>query len=293
MSQSFSQMSQQQQRGLSHFYSVSQQVLGKGAFGTVYLGTRLRDNVEVAVKVIYHKSLNKSLVSSIENEVQALQLLDHPNIIKFFDLFEDSKSFQICMELVRGGDLFDRVDKKTSYTEKDAQDVCRIILSALKHCHDLNVIHRDLKPENLMMRSFQDDSDIILVDFGLSVVSPTPTVTGIFGTTEYMAPEILSQVPYGKAVDMWSFGVIAYILLCGYQPFTANEKIMLVKRIRAAAFAFHDEYWTNMSAESKDFISQLLTKDVAKRMTVTQALNHNWVTFLRCCSRSVRVNVPR
>lgn len=267
------------QRILGQYYSISPNILGKGAFGTVYRGVRLKDNLEVAVKVIHHKSLNREIVFAIENEVKALELLNHPNIIRFFDLFEDRQSFQICMELVKGGDLFDRIDKKASYTEKDAQDVCRIVLSAIKHCHDLNVIHRDLKPENLMMRSFHDDSDIIIVDFGLSVVSATPTVTGIIGTTEYMAPEILSQCEYGKPVDMWSFGVIAYILLCGYQPFT-GERAILIKRIRAAAFAFHDEYWTNMSAESKDFISHLLTKDVSKRMTVTQALNHKWV---RCC----------
>jgi serine/threonine protein kinase len=207
-------------RGIVQFYNVTGNILGKGAFGTVYLGTRVKDNAEVAVKVIHHKCLSRQIVAAIETEVQALELLNHPNIIKFFDLFEDRNCFQICMELVRGGDLFDRIASKTSYTEKDAQSVCRIILSAIKHCHDLNVIHRDLKPENLMMRSVHDDSDIILVDFGLSVISAEPNCTGFVGTTEYMAPEILNQIPYGKTVDMWSFGVIAYILLCGYQPFT-------------------------------------------------------------------------
>lgn len=263
-------------RIVTQFYAVSQTVLGKGAFGTVYLGSRLIDGEEVAVKVIHHRNLNRDIVSSIENEVRALELLNHPNIIKYFDLFEDQESYQLCMELVRGGDLFDRIDKKISYTEKDAQYVCRTVLGALKHCHDLNVIHRDLKPENIMMRSFEDDGDIILVDFGLSVVSPDP-VTGIIGTTEYMAPEIFSMQPYGKEVDMWSLGVVAYILLCGYQPFM-GEKSMLIKRIRAGAFAFHEQYWVNMSPESKDFISSLLTTDVSKRMTATQALKHKWVS---------------
>ena len=255
-------------------------MLGKGGFGTVYMGKRKIDDLEVAVKVVSHNRLDRKIVQSIENEVQALKKLDHFNIIKFYNFFEDRSCFQICMELVRGGELFDRISKKTTYTEVEARECCRIILGAIKHCHDRNVVHRDLKPENLMMRSSEDDYDILLVDFGLAgtVSSQDPLcLSGSIGTCAYMAPEIHSMQRYGKPVDMWAFGVITYILLGGYPPFSAADHGTLIRRIRQSAFAFHPEYWKTVSDEAKDFISRLLKIDISQRLNVSEALRHPWV----------------
>ena len=246
------------------------------------MGNRISDGLDVAVKVVSHNRLDKRIVRSIENEVQALKKLDHPNVIKFYNFFEDRACFQICMELVRGGELFDRISKKATYTEVEARECCRIILGAIKHCHDKNVVHRDLKPENLMMRSSEDDYDILLVDFGLAgtVTDEDPyCLTGNIGTPAYMAPEIHFMQRYGKPVDMWAFGVITYILLAGYPPFSGTTHDLLLRRIKQSTFAFHPKSWDLVSNEAKDFISKLLTVNVTQRLNVNEALRHPWVSI--------------
>lgn len=152
------------------------------------------------------------------------------------------------------------------------------MLNAIKYCHDRNVVHRDLKPENLLLRSKTDDADIKLADFGFAIKTRGDKYLKTqCGTPGYVAPEILEKQPYGKPVDMWSIGVIAYILLGGYPPFYDDNQAKLFKKIKKAEYEFHADYWGSISTEAKDLIKGLLTLDVDARLTIDKALGHKWL----------------
>jgi calcium/calmodulin-dependent protein kinase I len=266
---------------ISTFYTISyRDELGKGASGQVYKGCRLSDKREAAVKVMFKKNMSPTSVRSVTSEVRVLRNLNHDNVVKLYDMYEDRISFYLCMELVTGGELFERLEQKSSYEEGEARRVCKQILGAIKHCHDRHVVHRDLKPENFMMVSRDDDAAIKLVDFGFAEESSENNLVGKLGTPMYMAPELWLEQPHGKPVDMWSVGVIIYIILCGYPPFSDERRDILVKRILKSVYAFHDEYWTNISTEAKDLIAKLLHVDPEKRLTIDDAVNHPWVSRL-------------
>jgi serine/threonine protein kinase len=262
---------------LSGLYEISDIQLGSGAFGTVYVGVKKDVQEKVAIKVI-HKATHGVDLAAVTTEAQILKSLNHPNIVKVYDLFEDSATYYICMELITGGELFDRVVLKQFYNEKDARDLSLVLLRAVKHCHDNHIIHRDIKAENLLLVSEQDDATVKLVDFGLSIRAEGFVVNGQYGTYEYMAPEIWGgKTMYGSPVDMWSVGVLVYILLAGYQPFQEESRQQLKHKILTASYEFHDVYWKNISDEAKDFVTKLLTVDMHKRLTAEQALQHPWV----------------
>jgi serine/threonine protein kinase len=265
----------------SSLYETSDNKLGSGAFGTVYEGIKKDTQEEVAIKVI-NKNTRGVNIEGVIAEAQTLKMLNHPNIVKVYDFFEDPESFYICMELVTGGELFDRIVTKQYYNEKDARDLSIILLAAVKHCHEHGVVHRDIKAENLLLVSEKDDATIKLVDFGLSARATGVTLIGQYGTYEYMAPEIWGgKTHYGPAVDMWAVGVLVYILLAGYQPFNEESRAELRRKIQLAEYEFHDEYWSNVSDEAKDFVRKLLTVDMNHRLTVDQAQQHPWVRILQ------------
>jgi serine/threonine protein kinase len=264
---------------VNKFYQIKfDKELGKGVTGSVYQATRKLDKVPVAMKIVIRSKMDESHVRATEREVKALRQLDHPNIVKFYDMFEDRTNFYIALEFISGGELFDRITKKTFYYEKDAKYLLKVILQAIKHCHDRNLVHRDLKPENLMMESHDNDTKVKLVDFGFASVCDGNNLDGRMGTPIYMAPEIWDGVSYGKPVDMWAIGVITYILLGGYPPFADDKREKLIKRIKTSTYVYHPEFWTNISDQAKEFIKQLLTVAVEKRLTVDEAMAHPWVS---------------
>jgi calcium/calmodulin-dependent protein kinase I len=184
------------------------------------------------------------------------------------------------MQLATGGELFDRILSKGIYTEEDAAKVVKELLLALDYLHnEVDIVHRDLKPENLLYRDPSDSSDILLTDFGLSrVMNEAGFLKKACGTPNYVAPEILRELGHGKPVDMWSTGVITYVLLCGYTPFWGgedNSTLVLYQAIMAADYQFEEEYWRLVSSEAKDFIEKLLVINQEKRMTVKQVLGFN------------------
>ncbi len=252
----------------------------------MYVAVRKLDKSEFAVKVIKKATLDEDDINSITNEISALKTLNHPNIVKLYDMFEDTRCFYLVMEWIRGGELFDRISTKVFYDERDAKQLCGIILSALKHCHDHNIVHRDMKPENLLLAREDSDVEVRLVDFGFAAVDSDCTLSGVLGSPTYMAPEIWAEKAYGKPVDLWAFGVITYILLCGYAPFSADSHSVLARRIRGGKFEFHSEYWGNVSEDAKDFVSAILCVDPRRRMTVDQALAHSWVSPRAHCDLS-------
>eukprot|EP00092_Neocalanus_flemingeri_P008588 GFUD01009254.1.p1 GENE.GFUD01009254.1~~GFUD01009254.1.p1 ORF type:complete len:362 (-),score=47.39 GFUD01009254.1:688-1773(-) len=260
-------------------------VLGTGAFSQVRLAESKEDGQMYAVKIIDKKAL-KGKEDSLENEIRVLKRLKHPNIVALLEVFEDKTKVCLVMELVTGGELFDRIVEKGSYSEKDAADLIKQVLSAVAYMHEEGVVHRDLKPENLLYYSSSSniksgpdaESKIMISDFGLSKMEESGVMATACGTPGYVAPEVLAQKPYGKAVDVWSIGVISYILLCGYPPFYDENDANLFAQILKGEFEFDSPYWDDISEEAKDFIRSLMCVNVEHRLTCHTALEHCWIT---------------
>jgi serine/threonine protein kinase len=254
--------------------------LGKGAFSTVREAThRVEPDITYAIKCVNRKKLSKEDEAALLDEVAILKEMKHPHIIRLYDFFAEPNCYYLVMERMSGGELFDRIVAKAYYNEKEARDVCKIVLEAVYHCHVHHVAHRDLKPENLLLRSKEDDSAVKIADFGFAkrVERPNSLKTQC-GTPGYVAPEILEGIPYDECADMWSVGVILYILLGGYPPFIENNQRELFRKIRKGDYEFHPEYWSSVSEEARELISHLLTVKPSSRLSAKNALKNKWIT---------------
>uniref|UniRef100_A0A674EVS8 non-specific serine/threonine protein kinase n=1 Tax=Salmo trutta TaxID=8032 RepID=A0A674EVS8_SALTR len=262
-----------------------------GAFSEVVLAEEKRTQKLVAIKCIPKKAL-EGKENSIENEIAVLHKLKHANIVSLEDIFESKTHLYLIMQLVSGGELFDRIVEKGFYTEKDASKLIQQILDAVKYLHDMGIVHRDLKPENLLYDSMEEDSKIMISDFGLSKIEGSGSVMSTAcGTPGYVAPEVLAQKPYSKAVDCWSIGVIAYILLCGYPPFYDENDAKLFEQILKADYEFDSPYWDDISDSAKDFIVHLMEKDPRIRYTCDQALQHPWIAGDTALDKNIHESV--
>lgn len=254
--------------------------LGTGAFSTVREGFhRSNANNSYAVKCVNRKKLSEEDEAALLDEVAILKAMKHVHIIRLYDFFTEPSTYYLVMERMRGGELFDRIVAKAYYNEKEARDTCKILLEAVAHCHNHSVAHRDLKPENLLLLSEDDDSAVKIADFGFAKIVKEPnSLTTQCGTPGYVAPEILEGNPYDERADMWSVGVILYILLGGYPPFIESTQRDLFRKIRKGEYEFHEEYWGTVSTEAKDLISSLLTVDPTKRLSANTGLHNAWIT---------------
>ncbi|XP_071961546.1 calcium/calmodulin-dependent protein kinase type 1D-like [Antedon mediterranea] len=252
-------------------------VLGTGAFSEVVLAVDKVTGEMVAVKCIDKKGI-KGKEDALLNEVEILKKITHPHIVQLKELFESKSSVYLVIQLVTGGELFDRIIERGSYTEKDASFAIHQILEAIKFVHDLGIVHRDLKPENLLYYSPDEDAKIMISDFGLSKMEESGDMSTACGTPGYVAPEVLMQKPYGKAIDIWSIGVISYILLCGYPPFYDDDDSKLFDQILKGEYEFDSPYWDDISESAKDFIRNLMQVDPDKRYTCDQCINHPWIS---------------
>ncbi|XP_053932452.1 calcium/calmodulin-dependent protein kinase type 1 isoform X2 [Cuculus canorus] len=263
----------------------------RGAFSEVVLAEEKATRKLVAIKCITKKAL-EGKETSIENEIAVLHKIKHPNIVALDDIYESGTHLYLIMQLVSGGELFDRIVEKGFYTERDASALIRQILDAVKYLHDMGIVHRDLKPENLLYYSLDEDSKIMISDFGLSKIEGCGSVMSTAcGTPGYVAPEVLAQKPYSKAVDCWSIGVIAYILLCGYPPFYDENDAKLFEQILRAEYEFDSPYWDDISDSAKDFIQHLMEKDPCKRFTCEQALQHPWIAGDTALDKNIHQSV--
>ncbi|KAI1287431.1 Calcium/calmodulin-dependent protein kinase type 1 [Halotydeus destructor] len=251
-------------------------VLGTGAFSQVVLAeSKERPGEMHAIKCIDKKAL-KGKEDSLENEIKVLRKLEHPNIVRLLETFEDKNKVFLVMQLVTGGELFDRIVEKGSYTEKDASALIKQILEA---------------PENLLYYCPDEESKIMISDFGLSKMEDSGIMATACGTPGYVAPEVLAQKPYGKAVDVWSIGVIAYILLCGYPPFYDECDANLFGQILKGDFEFDSPYWDDISDSAKEFIKHLICVDPQKRYTCRQALQHPWICGDTASDKNIQKSV--
>jgi len=253
-------------------------VLGQGAFGKVMLVTRTSDKQQAAVKVV-KKPNSMSKMELVKTEAKILKSIQHPYIVLCFDAFETTDNVYFVMELMSGGELFDRIVQLGMFTEKMAQDVTYKLLGALQYMHDQNVCHRDLKPENMLLSDKTASAEVKITDFGLSKMydEQTTVMKTACGTPGYCAPEVLAMAPYDFQVDVWSYGVILYILLCGFPPFYGDNDAQLFKKVKAGAYKFIKPYWDPISAEAKDFVAKTLIVDPRQRAKIPDLLKHPWL----------------
>lgn len=255
-------------------------VLGKGAFGVVHLARDKSTRESVAVKSISKSSIMcKEDVADIQGEVAILNLVGgHKHVVSLKSTHEDPAAVHLVMELCEGGELFDQIVNSGHLTEKQAAQVFRQMVEVMKHTHELGVMHRDLKPENFLLTSKKSDGYLKLADFGLSTFfKPGERFHELVGSPYYVAPEVLKK-DYDQAADMWSLGVILYILLSGLPPFWGKNEEEIFGMVLKGKLDFSTDPWPRVSENAKDVITKLLTMDAAKRPTARDILQHPWLS---------------
>ncbi|KAM6473773.1 death-associated protein kinase 1 isoform 1-T2 [Liasis olivaceus] len=270
------------QENLEDHYEIGEE-LGSGQFAIVRKCREKTSGAQYAAKFIKKRRTKSSRrgVSreDIEREVNILKEIQHPNVITLHDVYESKMDVILILELVAGGELFDFLAEKESLTEEEATEFLKQILNGVKYLHSLQIAHFDLKPENIMLLDRNvPKPHIKIIDFGLAhKIDFSNEFKNIFGTPEFVAPEIVNYEPLGLEADMWSIGVITYILLSGASPFLGETKQETLANVSAVNYDFEEEFFSNTSALAKDFIRRLLIKDPKKRMTIQDSLQHPWI----------------
>eukprot|EP00808_Paulinella_micropora_P028921 g49349.t1 len=258
---------------------ILKEKLGQGNFAIVRRGIRKSDQKEFAIKMIMKKRLRPEEMQATHDEVEIMQRIDHPHCVKLYEMFHTKKELYMVMELLTGGELFDRIVEKKSFSEQKAVRIVKSIADALAYLHRNGITHRDLKPENLLLADMSDDAAVKITDFGFAKFRVNADVDMITacGTPGYVAPEVLEGKPYGPAVDVWSLGVIMYILLCGFPPFFHPKTEKLYKLIKSGRFDFPAEYFSMVTQNAKNLICKCLVVDPQKRITAEEILSDPWI----------------
>eukprot|EP01024_Parvocaulis_polyphysoides_P047334 TRINITY_DN4487_c2_g1_i2.p1 TRINITY_DN4487_c2_g1~~TRINITY_DN4487_c2_g1_i2.p1 ORF type:complete len:360 (-),score=82.51 TRINITY_DN4487_c2_g1_i2:358-1437(-) len=277
-------------------YEVGETV-GIGGFAVVKRGVDKKTKEEVAIKVV-DKSRYGAGDKSLEREIDVLTKVNHPNCIKLYAVYITNRKVYIVTELVSGGELLDRVTENGSFSENHAAMLIKQILEGVKYLHSPGIVHRDLKLENMIMLNEEEDSPVKIADFGLSkFFSPDTVLSTVCGSPQYVAPEVLGVAQgaeqYSSAVDMWSVGVILFILLSGYSPFDDENDAVLFQKIREGDYDADDPIWDEVSEEAKDLVSKLLNVNADKRLSAEQALKHPWILSYAQPTNDAAVTPPQ
>lgn len=268
-----------QNEPLEQHYRLLKQ-LGAGSFGRVYEAEHILTSQHRAVKEIMKPPDSSAQQSQFLSEVEIMSTLDHPNIVHVYELFETDEKYYIVMELVLGGELFDYLSQNRQLSEPIAAKIMTQVLGAVFYCHQHNIVHRDLKPENLLLeRKPNSHADIAVkvIDFGTScLMSSESKMRQRIGTAYYIAPEVLSM-EYTEKCDIWSCGVMLYVLLSGYPPFNGRNNIEVLSKVRVGQFNFDGETWAQVSDEAKSLIKRMLTKRYDNRPTAEECLRDPWL----------------
>ncbi|KAG0492702.1 hypothetical protein HPP92_006100 [Vanilla planifolia] len=253
--------------------------LGRGEFGITYLCTDKETGEKFACKSISKNKLRTAVdVEDVRREVDIMRNMPpHPNVVNLKHTYEDDNAVHLVMELCEGGELFDRIVARGHYTERAAAAVTKTIVEVVQVCHKHGVMHRDLKPENFLFANTKETAALKAIDFGLSVTfKPGQCFTEIVGSPYYMAPEVLKR-NYGPEIDVWSAGVMLYILLCGVPPFWAETEQGVAQAIIRSVIDFKRDPWPKVSESAKDLVKKMLDPDSKRRLSAQQVLDHPWL----------------
>ncbi|KAF7128290.1 hypothetical protein CNMCM5793_002832 [Aspergillus hiratsukae] len=272
--------------GFRQQYRLLQQ-LGKGHFATVYLCVERATGTRYAVKVFERRpgDSQKSQTESLQQEIGLLMGVNHPNLLCLKDTFDEADGVYLVLELAAEGELFNLIVSKQKFSEEETRHIFVQLFEGLKYLHDRGIVHRDIKPENILVADKK--LTVKLGDFGLAkIIGEDSFTTTLCGTPSYVAPEILQESRrrrYTKAVDIWSLGVVLYICLCGFPPFsdelyTRENPFTLAQQIKMGRFDYPSPYWDSVGDPALDLIDRMLTVDVEKRITVDECLEHPWLT---------------
>jgi len=262
---------------ITHDYTIKEKVLGSGYNGVVRLAVDKGAEKEqhFAVKAFKLSNITADKRQQLDSEVAVFLGMDHPHVARLFDVYETDDHLHLVMECLEGGELFDRVTARKRYSEQDAAEATRQMLLALNYLYSHGIVHRDLKLENFLY-DFKNGDHLKLIDFGFSKVwDPNIKMHVSCGTLSYVAPEVLDK-SYTKQCDLWSLGVIAFILLAGYMPFSGSEEVQKTN-ILAGRYTLKKERWSTVSEEALGFVQALLQVDPDKRFTAEAALEHPWI----------------
>ncbi|KAK5699261.1 serine/threonine protein kinase [Elasticomyces elasticus] len=261
--------------------------LGKGHFATVYLATRKTDGLSFAVKKFEKRSGpgERSKVEGLQQEIAVLMSVSHPNVLCLKDTFDEVDGVYLVLELAPEGELFNWIVMKQKLTEAETRKVFIQLFQGVKYLHERNIVHRDIKPENILL--LDKDLNVKIADFGLAkIIGEESFTTTLCGTPSYVAPEILEQGNrrrYTRAVDVWSLGVVLYICLCGFPPFSdelysPENPYTLSQQIKMGRFDYPSPYWDSVEDPALELIDRMLTVDCEKRITIDECLEHPWIT---------------
>jgi calcium-dependent protein kinase len=263
---------------LGHSYRIIKRI-GSGTFAKVYQVMHIPTKQMRAMKVVKVDTVNYQDDNQIFlKEIELLSIMDHPNIIKIYEYFIDDVYYYIITEFARGGELYDQICNISNYSEHDAAIVMKQILGAINYSHSKNIIHRDLKPENILLETnTTGDLFIKLIDFGNSnYCEKNKRLNLKVGTPQYMAPEVINK-DYDTKADIWSLGVIMYVLLCGSPPFDGPDDKSIQNKVKIGKFSFDKDNWKDISPEAKILISKMLTLDPKKRISAKEAVKDIWI----------------
>lgn len=261
---------------LRDVYTVSRTALGEGGFGKVSKGAHKTTG---AIRAIKNLPKKKTDADAFMRELAVSSELDHPNIVKLFEVYEDVRSYYMVMELCEGGELFDAILDKGTFYESEAASVLKQVLQGVNYMHKKGICHRDLKPENFMLAENckMEDAIIKIIDFGIACkFEPGQILTESYGTAFYVAPQVLKG-KYNQQCDIWATGVLLYILLCGYPPFNGKTESEVLRKVEDGLFSFPDQDWKNVSAEAKTLVRRMLAYSPSDRYTAEAALQDPWI----------------
>uniref|UniRef100_A0A8C5KJK0 Myosin light chain kinase family, member 4 n=1 Tax=Jaculus jaculus TaxID=51337 RepID=A0A8C5KJK0_JACJA len=266
------------QSAVDRLYTVSKtDILGGGRFGQVHKCEEKATGLKLAAKII--KTRGTKNKEDVKNEISIMNQLDHVNIIQLYDAFESTHDIILVMEYVEGGELFDRIiDENCNLTELDTILFIKQICEGIRHMHQMSILHLDLKPENILCVN-RNAKQIKIIDFGLARrYKPREKLKVNFGTPEFLAPEVVNYDFVSFSTDMWSVGVITYMLLSGLSPFLGDSDAETLSNVLACRWDLEEEEFQDVSEEAREFISKLLIKEKSWRISASQALGHPWLS---------------
>lgn len=267
---------------VNEFYEMLSEI-GRGKFGTVYLCRERSTGLELAAKLVSVSRRDER--RNVEREVEVMRRLRHPRLIQLYDAYEWGKYMCVVLELITGGELFERViDEDFVLTERACTVFMRQICEGIEFVHRQNILHLDMKPENILCLT-KAGNRIKIIDFGLArFYDPEKKLQVLFGTPEFVAPEVVNFDQIGYGTDMWSVGVICYVLLSGLSPFMGETDIETMANVTVAKYDFDDEAFNEISEDAKDFIQKLLVKDKDDRLSASSTLTHPWLIQSALCT---------